>query len=546
MVLQPDGKMVVAAITGNIAINVAPNDRLLLVRFNSDGSLDNSFGNNGQIIYPTRLSSSYVALELQPDGKLVVATTMYNTFSVLRFNSDGSIDRNFGRRSPFGQPGMVTTYFTYQGNTAIWVVPTSVVIQPDDKILVAGNFRSDEGNKSALVRYESDGSLDTDFVPNNNRELKSSNSFFSQIQKILLLPDGGFYLVSADTGLFRYRRNGTLDNSFGTDGRIRSLYNIIEVSDAILLNNGNILISGSYQSLQSTTDFAVQRISAQPIRTAPRGDFDGDGKTDFAVYRTNGWWIILGSRNNSLIEIYIPASALLPNDYNNDGRTDTVGYGGGVWRMPALNESNSSGFRELTFGQNTDRPFSADFDGDGCADFTIFDTVQGGWQVMLSQKNYYSPRIIDRISFGFGTDKPVPADYDGDGRDDIAVFRPSQGVWYIWQSSDNSVRGISFGIASDQLVPGDYDGDGKTDQAVYRNGVWYVLQSLDNSVYTANWGLNGDIPVPGDYDGDSKLDIAVFRPSNGTWYVRKSSDSSLLYVQWGRSTDAPVPIGYLP
>jgi Tol biopolymer transport system component len=138
--------------------------------------------------------------------------------------------------------------------------------------------------------------------------------------------------------------------------------------------------------------------------------------------------------------------------------------------------------------------------------------------------------------------RTATADFDGDGRTDFSVFRPSDGTWYILHSGSNTFRAQQFGTNGDRIVPGDYDGDGRTDFAVFRqvsnNGIWYILQSSDNAFRAFHWGFNTDKPVPGDYDGDGRTDIAVYR--DGAWYIMQSSNGSFSYQQFGLSSDIPV------
>ena len=134
------------------------------------------------------------------------------------------------------------------------------------------------------------------------------------------------------------------------------------------------------------------------------------------------------------------------------------------------------------------------------------------------------------------------ADFDGDGRSDLSVFRPSDGTWYIMQSSNNAFRAQQFGTNGDKIVPGDYDGDGRTDLAVFRqvstSGVWYILQSSDNGFRAVQWGLATDKPTPGDYDGDGRTDVAVYR--GGFWHILQSSNGQFASQQFGASSDIPI------
>ena len=130
-------------------------------------------------------------------------------------------------------------------------------------------------------------------------------------------------------------------------------------------------------------------------------DFDGDGKTDIAVWRPGDgvWWII-----NS-----------------QDGSVTTRQWGTG-----ALN----------------DVPVPGDYDGDGKTDLAVWRPGDGVWWIINSQDGSVTTR-----QWGTGTlsDVPVPGDYDGDGKTDLAVWRPGDGVWWIINSRDGSVTARSWG-----------------------------------------------------------------------------------------------------
>lgn len=179
---------------------------------------------------------------------------------------------------------------------------------------------------------------------------------------------------------------------------------------------------------------------------------------------------------------------------------------------------------------------TADFDGDGKTDLSVFRT--GSWLVKPSGG---SPNIS--FPFGLASDTIVPGDYDGDNKTDYGVYR--SGVWYV-QRSTAGFFAAPFGTAGDIPVPGDYDGDAKTDLAVYRPGspgVWYVLRSSTGTVIAQNWGTASDVPLVGDFDGDAKADFAVFRPGTGTWHILRSTAGAIANP-WGAAGDAPVPADY--
>ncbi|MEO6390483.1 MAG: VCBS repeat-containing protein [Pyrinomonadaceae bacterium] len=135
------------------------------------------------------------------------------------------------------------------------------------------------------------------------------------------------------------------------------------------------------------------------------------------------------------------------------------------------------------------------------------------------------------------------ADFDGDGTTDFSVFRPTTGSWYVLSSGTNTFNGTQFGQSGDIPVDGDFDGDSRSDIAVFRpgNGAWYILRSGTGQFSALQFGQNGDRPVPGDYDKDGKTDIAVYRPAAGSWFYLRSSDGAFQAIQWGANGDIPLP-----
>ena len=272
------------------------------------------------------------------------------------------------------------------------------------------------------------------------------------------------------------------------------------------------------------------------IRSRARhSNFLGNETDDISVFRpSNGAWYI--KTPGGLTGQSFGSSSDIPvsGDYDGDGKTDAAVYRSGTWY---ISRSSDQGVTTRQFGLSNDIPVRGDFDGDDRTDIAVFRPSNGVWYIQKS-----SDSGIIYTQFGLPEDKPVVADLDGDGRTDIAVFRPSNGTWYWLRSSDGAFRAVHFGLSGDVPVPGDFDGDGADDVSVFRpsTGVWYSWRSSNATLKAVQFGMNGDIPVAGNYDGDGITDVAVFRPSNGIWYTLRSSDNNYDINYFGKNGDIPV------
>lgn len=268
--------------------------------------------------------------------------------------------------------------------------------------------------------------------------------------------------------------------------------------------------------------------------------------SDLAVWRpSSGQWYVMGGAGGSqqVTQNWGTSGDLpVPADYDGDGKTDFCIFRSSTNKWWLLRSSNGT-YDELGFGANGDVPAPADYDGDGKTDLAMFRPSTGVWYILQSSN---SSLITPSLGTGGGF-TPTPADYDGDGKADVSVWYNLNATFYTIKSANNpsqSYTAVQYGQTNDVPVVADYDGDGKADFALRRGADWVFLYSANNQTQTINWQQSGDKAVQNDYDGDGKVDIAVWRESNGNWYIRNSSTGQLRQVAWGTTGDIPVPANY--
>ena len=280
-------------------------------------------------------------------------------------------------------------------------------------------------------------------------------------------------------------------------------------------------------------------------------DFDGDGKTDYAITRNSGGstvWYIQQSETGFIGEAWgTPATdVVVPEDYDGDGKTDIAVWRAGTQAIFYILTSSAGTLQTVAFGQTGDDPrITQDFDGDGIADPAVTRNVGGAmiWYILRSNLGFTG------VSFGSAsTDASIRGDFDGDAKADVAVYRKTAAsTFYVLRSSDGAVRAETFGNSqTDFVLPVDFDGDGRTDYAVWRgngvgtSGTWYWLQSSDGGFRSLNFGTgNVDRPVPGDYDGDGKYDQAVWRAGSPAVFYVNGSASGFVSFPFGQTGDTP-------
>jgi hypothetical protein len=300
---------------------------------------------------------------------------------------------------------------------------------------------------------------------------------------------------------------------------------------------------------------------------SPVADFDGDGRTDFAVVRQTNVpiagqtrWFINPSSTGTVVGYdwgIGTTDFFTPADFDGDGKADIVTWRPGPPDVASFYILRSSDFSVQfePFGIDGDNPtVVGDYDGDGKADPAVFRAPAGASDqaFFFYRGSLNNPSgNITFVPWGTGGNTSFPAvgDFDGDGKNDFVVQRSAgagQGVFWMLKSG-GGIEAVQFGLDTDFIIPADYDGDGKTDIATSRtvSGVrtWFVRPSATpGSPYQVPWGTSSsnDVRVLGDYDGDGKADFGIWRPATGVFWILNGQTFAVTTSQLGGTGDFAV------
>lgn len=262
VVAQADGRIVVAGYSYN------PNPVFTLVRYNANGSLDTTFNGTGKVTTAIGGNSDVgQSVVVQGDGKIVVAGRSYgftNDFALVRYNANGSLDAGFGNG------GKVTTAIGDSDDRG-----HGVALQSDGKIVVVGISNGPNYDDFALVRYNINGSLDTSFGV-NGKVTTAIGSGNDQGFSVALQSDGKIVVAGASnsaiegSGLVRYNADGSLDLNFADAGKVTNCFGSEneQAYNVAIQNDGKVVVTG-YSSNGSNYDFAVARYEGIDTTTRP-------------------------------------------------------------------------------------------------------------------------------------------------------------------------------------------------------------------------------------------------------------------------------------
>lgn len=264
-VVQTDGKILV-----NAYYSVFPSSQFVfeLIRYNANGSLDVTFGNNGKIVTtpillslvnPTNGKFLFNGINNLPSGE--------NEYTLIKYNANGTIDNSFGSNG---------TVAYNVGNSPFGY--SSVVLQPDGKIIASGSYSNLSGQLNYLtIRYNSNGTIDSTFGTNGTIITPTQgnvNSNFVQSDEKIIVCGSSSNGSGINFSSIKYDSNGTIDSSYGINGIASiSLDQYYQINSVYLQPDNKILVALSqYNPQQNANEFKVKRINA-----------DGSIDTDFGV-----------------------------------------------------------------------------------------------------------------------------------------------------------------------------------------------------------------------------------------------------------------------
>lgn len=272
-----DGKIILGGCSGLYAQGL-----FTMVKYNSNGTLDTTFGTNGKVTTAVGSNDVAVAIASLANGKILLGgfassgTTDTEDFAIVRYLADGTLDTTFGTN------GKVRTDFNAKRDNI-----SSIKVFFDGKILAGGNA-SDAGGtyKFGLIRYNEDGTLDTTFGTNGKVITDVISGQASYITELEILADGKILATGAvanggsgyDIALVKYNNDGSLDTTFGTNGKVITDFtgNNDQGTSMKISSDGKILVAGT-----ASNNFAIVRYNSNGTLDTTFGA-SGKISTDFS------------------------------------------------------------------------------------------------------------------------------------------------------------------------------------------------------------------------------------------------------------------------
>jgi uncharacterized delta-60 repeat protein len=512
---------------GAVPVAPAPNSGNLDPTFNGGNFVTTDFSGGGDF-------GNGVAI--QSDGKIVVAGNSNNSdFAVARYNTNGSLDTSFDG------DGKVVTDFG--GSTDI---ANAVAIDPTTgKIVVAGYTVGFPFY--ALVRYNTNGSLDTSFDGDGKLVLSGAEHSGQVLSiavqndsKILLVGDGGGTgSPDTDFDLTRLNANGSPDTGFGTNGTVRTNFAGIDFSvDLKLQNDGKIVVAGGTKWHTAYTDFAVARYNSDGT---PDTSFDGDGKVTTDVDGTDQGWAVDVQSDGKIVaggNSQVLANGKIVFESNRDGNSEIYSMNPDGTGVTNLTNNSAADTRPAASPDGSKIAFASNRDGD----FEIYTMFADGSNLTQMTTNTaadeepaWSP---DGLYLAFDSNR------DGDYEIFVTTGAPNVATQFTTNTADD--RRPDWSPDGTKIV---FDTDRDGNRELYTIG--YVLANgnpgaqtrLTNNAFgdfSPDWSPDGS-KIAFDTDRDSNKEIYTMnadgsgqtnRTNNGGYDVEPSWSPDGAKITW--------------
>jgi uncharacterized delta-60 repeat protein len=480
LAIQSDGKIVAGGYASN-----GSNDAFALARYNTNGSPDNTFDADGKKMNYIGSYNVYAVSIIIQNGKIVAggynSTGTATNIALARYNiTDGTLDNTFNGN------GTAIDYFK-QKNTVF----TSSAVQKDGKIVAAGYAWNGTNYDFAVARYNTNGSLDNSFST-DGIQMTDMGSSDNKVSGVAIQQDGKIVVTgtvsngaTTDFGIVRYNTNGSLDLTFSNDGKVTTDFGYSEKANAIAIqSNGKIVVTGS-----SNGKFALARYNADGSLD---NTFDGDGK-QVSAFGTEANAIAIQSDGKIVVAGYV---------YYNDG-------------FLAIARYNSNGSIDSTFSQDGIQTAAvSNFFGNSSEDIgsniqaTSLSIQRDGKIIVGASGGYYerNTRDFNLCIARLNSNGSFDATFAGDGTQ-VVPFKSNSDYASIalqdngkilaqgnlYANNTGSEVQLGYGIAR-------LNTDGTSDAAFGSNGVIYSQQDqlvnirdlviFDNKLYAAGYGAD--------------------------------------------------------
>ncbi|HXE99728.1 MAG TPA: delta-60 repeat domain-containing protein [Solirubrobacterales bacterium] len=510
VVRQPDGKIV--------AVGESHSD-FAIARYNTDGSLDTSFSGDGRQVTDFAGFDRANGVALQADGKIVAVgstTAAGGNFALARYNPNGSLDTTFS-----GDGKQTTdlggTFSPDRGN--------GVAIQADGKIVAVGVAGATHGSRPdpppddfGLVRYNTDGSLDTSFSGDGKQRTDLAGDSDDEANGVAIQADGKIVAVGG-TGFFtlaRYNTNGALDTSFSGDGKQGTDFGgFFDGAAAVALQADGKIVAVGFAGVTSTgRDFALARYNTNGTLDT---SFSADGKQNTDVGGAfDGATAMALQGDGKIVAVGFAGATSAAHDfalarYDTDGSLDTsfsgdgkqtTDFGGldgasgvalqGDGKIVAVGTADESGVAQMALTKmalaryNTDGSLDTSFSADGKQATTF-----GGGDAAVGVALQTDGKIVTVGTTEFG----------------VSSFSAQSGFALARHNADGS---LDTSFSGDGKQTTDLGGAAASGVAIQADGKIVVVGANDEDFALARYNTNGSLDTSFSGDGKQTTDFGPF------------------------------------